>query len=255
MWFYLGIEGVANAAEEANDPQRDVARGFGAAIATLVALALAVFFAAIGVAGGRAIVFAPGSTEPSDAPLPLALARVVSPSSHAYTLLLGVGLLGLVASFHGILLAAARATFELGRAGLAPKVLANVHAGSGTPRVALLVNMILGVVAIMSGRTGDIITLSCLAAALLYALSMVTLFKLRIDRPELPRPFQTPLYPYAPAMALGLAVTCFIALTATNLGIAGIFVALLAIGGAYSAIAAKRGEARRRNHREVVDDD
>jgi hypothetical protein len=50
-------------------------------------------------------------------------------------------------------------------------------------------------------------------------------------------------------------VTCFIALTATNLGIAGIFVALLAIGGAYSAIAAKRGEARRRNHREVVDDD
>src|SRR6185369_70907 len=36
IWFYLGIEGVANAAEEARNPQRDVARGIAAAIATLV---------------------------------------------------------------------------------------------------------------------------------------------------------------------------------------------------------------------------
>src|SRR6266478_3157117 len=36
IWLYLGIEGVANVAEEARDPQRDVARGFGWAMATLV---------------------------------------------------------------------------------------------------------------------------------------------------------------------------------------------------------------------------
>src|SRR5688572_2785236 len=29
IWFYLAIEGVANAAEEARNPERDVARGFG----------------------------------------------------------------------------------------------------------------------------------------------------------------------------------------------------------------------------------
>src|SRR6185295_5265564 len=29
IWLYLGIEGVANVAEEARDPQRDIARGFG----------------------------------------------------------------------------------------------------------------------------------------------------------------------------------------------------------------------------------
>ncbi|MDB4975526.1 MAG: ethanolamine:proton symporter, family, partial [Myxococcaceae bacterium] len=44
IWFYLGIEGVANAAEEAENPQRDVAFGFSAALATLVLLALLVFF-------------------------------------------------------------------------------------------------------------------------------------------------------------------------------------------------------------------
>ena len=36
IWFYLGIEGVANVAEEARDPQRDIPRGFGSAMATLV---------------------------------------------------------------------------------------------------------------------------------------------------------------------------------------------------------------------------
>ncbi|MFI5301466.1 MAG: amino acid permease [Polyangiales bacterium] len=243
MWFYLGIEGVANAAEEANDPQRDVSRGFGAAIATLVVLALSVFFASIGVAGWHAVVFAPGSSEASDAPLPLALAHVVAPTSRLYTLLLGVGLLGLIASFHGILLAAGRATFELGRAGLAPKILGVVHVGSGTPRAALLANMVVGVVAILSGKTAEIITLSCFGAALLYALSMLALIRLRTTRPDLERPFRTPLYPLAPVTALVLAAICLVALAAANHAIAAIFVGLLAIGGAYYALTVKRRTA------------
>ena len=38
-----------------------------------------------------------------------------------------MGLLGLIASFHGIILAAGRATFEFGRVGYAPKALGKVH--------------------------------------------------------------------------------------------------------------------------------
>ncbi len=57
VWLYLGIEGVANAAEEARDPQRNVARGFGWAMATLVVLAVGVFFSSIGVAGWEAVVY------------------------------------------------------------------------------------------------------------------------------------------------------------------------------------------------------
>jgi ethanolamine permease len=230
IWFYLGIEGVANAAEEAANPQRDVAFGFGAALITLVVLALLVFFSAVGVAGWRSVVYAPGSTEPSDAPLPLALAHVVSPSSPVYTLLLGVGMLGLVASFHGILLAAARATMELGRAGYAPRILGRVHARSGTPRVALLVNMLLGSLAILSGRTADIITLSVLGALLMYVLAMASLFRLRRLEPRLARPFRVPLYPWLPALSLAIALCCLgaVAWSARELGVA--FLAMLALG-------------------------
>lgn len=230
IWFYLGIEGVANAAEEAENPQRDVAFGFTAALLTLIALALLVFFAAIGVAGWRSVVFAPGSSEPSDAPLPLALALIVSRDSPLYTLLLGIGMLGLIASFHGILLASARATMELGRAGYAPRWLGRVHAGSGTPRVALVTNMALGGLAILSGRTADIITLSVLGALLMYVLAMAALFRLRAREPELHRPFRAPLYPWLPGLALVLAVLCLIAVGWTSPRLTLVFIVLLALG-------------------------
>ena len=233
IWFYLAIEGVANAAEEARDPQRNVARGFGSAMLTLVVLAVAVFFCATGVAGWNAIVYPSPGSEASDAPLPLALAHVVGADSHWYTLLLGVGLLGLIASFHGIILAAARATFEFGRSGFAPASLGKVHAGSGTPRVALLVNLLAGVIAILSGRTGEIITLACFGAVSLYALSMVALIRLRRLEPDLPRPFKAIGYPYLASLALLLSLVCLVALGWYNPRVGAVFAGLLGLGMAY----------------------
>lgn len=230
VWFYLGIEGVANAAEEARAPQRDVAFGFTAALITLVVLALLVFVSAVGVAGWRAVVYPPGSDVPSDAPLPLALAHVVSRDSPLYTLLLGVGMLGLIASFHGILLASARATLELGRAGYAPRILGHVHAGSGTPRAALVANMLVGSLAILSGRTADIITLSVLGALTMYAVSMAALFRLRATEPALSRPFRAPLYPLLPALSLACSVVCLLAVVYTARESAITFAGLLALG-------------------------
>ena len=230
IWFYLAIEGVANAAEEARNPERDVARGFGTAIITLLVLALGVFFCAVGVDGWRSIVFAPGSTTPSDAPLPLALAKVVSRDSVLYSMLLGVGLLGLVASFHGIILAAGRATMEFGRSRFGPSGLGRIHPRTHTPIVALAVNMILGIAAILSGRTAEIITLSCFGAVSLYILSMSALFALRRKEPELPRPFRAMGYPVVPAIALGLSVVSLAALTIYNPSIALVFLALTGVG-------------------------
>jgi ethanolamine permease len=158
------------------------------------------------------------------------MAHAVSRGSALYGLLVGVGLLGLIASFHGILLAAGRATMELGRAGFAPAVLGRVDPRTGTPAIALLANMLVGLVALATGRTAEIITMSCFGAVCLYAISMVSLFALRRSAPDLPRPFRAIGYPYFPAIALALSVVCLVALVATNLGIAALFAALVALG-------------------------
>lgn len=241
IWFYLAIEGVANIAEEAKEPSRDLPRGFLLAMATLVVLAATTLFGAVGVAGWRAVVYPPGSDAASDSPLPLALAHVFGPDHPLYHLVVGIGLCGLLASFHGIILVAGRATFELGRAGYLPAKLGEVHPGRKTPVWALVANMVLGLGALATGKTAEIIAVAVLGALTLYVLSMASLFKLRAARPDLTRPFRTPLYPVVPGVALLLALACFVATAATgDWRVAAAYAGLLLLAGLYYvAIVAK----------------
>ena len=233
IWFYLAIEGVANVAEETRDPQRDLARGFGTAMATLVVLAVLVFFAAVGVGGWEAIVFKAGTTETSDSPLPLALGQIVGKSHLLYHLLVGIGLCGLLASFHGIILCAGRATFEFGRVGYAPAFLGRVLPRNRTPAAALLFNMGVGMLALLTGKTDQIITLSVFGALTLYAISMLSLFVLREREPSLRRPFRAPGYPFTPAVALGLALLCLASMAYYNASVGLIYLGLLGAGYAW----------------------
>jgi ethanolamine permease len=230
IWFFLGIEGVANVAEETVNPQRTILLGFGSAIFTLVILCVLTFLASVGVAGWEAIVYTPDGTI-SDSPLPLAVSRS-SGGNVMYHLLIGIGLFGLVASFHGIILAAGRSTLEFGRARYAPAILGKVNPRYKTPANSLLVNMGIGIIALLSGKTAEIITLSVFGALSLYILSMITVLKLRKTEPDLPRPFKVPFFPLFPLTALVIATLSLIALSLYNGKLALIF--FLIIGVSYA---------------------
>lgn len=233
IWFYLAIEGVANMAEEVRNPQRDLSLGFNLSMATLVILALVVFFGAIGVAGWQAVVFPAGSTQPSDSPLPLALSFITGPTHPMYHLLVSIGLLGLVASFHGILLVAGRTTMELGRAKYIHHIFARLHHTRQTPAWALALNMLLGILILLSGKTAEMITLAALGALTIYIFALVSLFVLRRISPEIERPFKTPLYPVTPALALIIAVFSLGALIFFNPYLTLIYLGILGAGSVY----------------------
>jgi len=230
IWFYLAIEGVANVAEETKNPQRDIPRGFGSAMFTLVCLAILVFFSSVGVGGWESIVYQPGTRELSDSPLPMALGQVVGDNHFLYHLLITVGLFGLIASFHGIILVAGRATFEFGRVGYLPKILGKTLDKRKTPAPALIVNMLVGFIALLTGRTGEIITISVFGALTLYAISMISLFRLRVTEPKLKRPFHAPFYPFAPGIALVLSLVCLCSMFYYNHKVGLIYLAIIAIG-------------------------
>lgn len=226
IWFFLGIEGVANVAEETINPQKTILIGFGSAIATLVLLCILTFVSSTGVAGWEAIVYKADGTA-SDSPLPLALGRVVGESNALYHLLIAIGLFGLVASFHGLILAAGRASFEFGRVNYAPSILGKVHPKFKTPANALLLNMLLGIGALLTGRTAEIITISVFGAITLYIISMITVVTLRLKEPGLKRPFRVPLYPAFPLIALTIAIGSLFAMLVYNQLLGGIYFLLL----------------------------
>jgi ethanolamine permease len=228
IWFFLGIEGVANVAEEALNPQRTIMIGFGTAIITLVILCIVTFVSAIGVAGWEAIVYTEDGKE-SDSPLPLALSYIHGDNSLMLNIFIAISLFGLVASFHGIMLAAGRSTFEFGRVKFAPAFLGKVHPKYRTPSNALLINMLIGIVALLTGKTSEIITIAVFGALSLYIISMVSLLKLRKSEPNLPRPFKVPLYPMFPVTALIIASVSVIALTIYNFNLALIYFFIIGI--------------------------
>ncbi len=231
VWFFLGLEGLANVAEESVNPRRNIPLGFGSALATLIVLCVMVYLASIGVGGWEAIVYPSPGADASDSPLPLALSKITGTGGVVYHLLVTIGLMGLIASFHGIILAAGRATFEFGRVRYLPAALGRVNERRKTPVNALLVNMVIGIVALLSGRTDQIVTISVLGAVTLYIFGMITVLALRRKEPELERPYRAPGYPVTPVVALVVGLACLVALIWLNFKLS--FVYFLILGLAY----------------------
>jgi ethanolamine permease len=235
IWFFLAIEGVAMAAEEAKDPHRSVPIAYIGGILTLVALALGV------------MIFAGGSGDWTklaniNDPLPQSMKLVVGANSGWLHMLVWLGLFGLVASFHGIIIGYSRQIFALARAGYLPELLGRIHPKLGTPHIAILAGGVIGIVAIFSDEwvklggqslTANIVTMSVFGAIVMYIVSMASLFKLRRSEPGLARPFSAPVYPLFPAFALIAAVICLGTMVYFNALVAGLYVALMALGYAY----------------------
>ncbi len=232
IWFYLAIEGVAMAAEEAKDPSKSIPVAYIAGILTLVVLALGVMILTGGVGDWRNFASV-------DYPLPEAMAVVVGRDSGWTHMLVSIGLFGIVASFHGIILGYSRQIFALARAGYLPAFLSTLHPKFATPHWALIAGGVIGIVALLSGKTAELITMSAFGALVLYIISMAALFKLRVSDPALERPFRAPLYPLFPGIALALSAFFLVVMAWFNPGIALIFVAMFLPAYGYFLATAK----------------
>jgi ethanolamine permease len=232
IWFYLAIEGVALVAEEVADPCRTIPKGYGFGMLTLVGLALGVMVITGGATDWRLL-------QNLDYPLPEALGLVLGKGNAWTKFFASIGLFGLVASFHGAIVGYSRQLFAMARSGFLPSGLAKLNARQ-TPYWALVVGGAVGCVALVSGQTSQMIVLAVLGALVMYVMSMLSLFALRRQEPELVRPFAVPGYPVVPLVALGLALVCLGALVYYNLWLSGVFlVGMLGLGVLYGLLGPK----------------
>ena len=232
IWFYLAIEGLPLAAEETRDPARDMPKGFIAAMFTL--LALAALILVFGPGGG-------GSAQIQESCCPL-IGAIESPNAYGGTNWLSslvniVGLTGLIASFFSTIYAYSRQTFALSRAGYLPKVL-SLTSGSRVPYVALIVPGVIGFVLALTGAGATLVNIAVFGAAISYVLMMLAHVLLRLQEPDLERPYRTPGGVVTSGVALVLAVASVVATFIVDpvaAGImAGVYVLFVAYFGLYS---------------------
>ncbi|MDP4160080.1 MAG: ethanolamine permease, partial [Bacillota bacterium] len=137
IWFYLAIEGGAMAAEEMVNPQKDIPKGFLSGMGTLMIMGFLTLFLTAGIADYNLVTAV-------DFPLPIALAQVFGQNSTIVVLVNIIGLFGLIASLHGIIVGYSRQAYAMARTGYLPKFLARVDSKHHTPIWALLLPGLVG---------------------------------------------------------------------------------------------------------------
>ncbi|MET8778786.1 ethanolamine permease [Nocardia sp. NPDC004654] len=198
IWFFLAVEGVPLAAEEAREPEKNVPKGIIISMLVLIVTGAAVLFLGTGALGAQAI-----ST--SGNPLVEALG-----DSSAAKLVNYIGLAGLVASFFSIVYAYSRQTFALSRAGYLPTSLSVTNARKA-PMLALIVPGVIGFALSLTGEGAMLLNMAVFGAALSYVLMMISHIVLRVREPQMPRPYRTPGGILTTAFALVIACAAVIA--------------------------------------------
>jgi ethanolamine permease len=238
IWFFLAIEGVPLAAEEARDPRKDMPKGIITAMLVLLVFAALMLLLAPGGAGSSLM-------SESVNPLPEALREAYGGDSLAADVVNYIGLAGLVASFFSIIFAYSRQLFALSRAGYLPRILSTTGKRH-TPWVALIVPGTIGflLAALVSAAVGPdlagarMIQIAVFGATVSYILMTLSHIVLRRREPELERPYRTPGGVATTGVAFVLACAALVAVFLVDVTAAlitlGVFVAFLAYFWFYS---------------------
>ncbi|MER6995897.1 ethanolamine permease [Streptomyces sp. NPDC000410] len=227
MWFFLGVEGVPLAAEEAKDPVRSMPKALALSMTILVFLAVITFFASTGARGSAAI-------QEAGNPLVVALQGDGDPTALS-RFVNYAGLAGLVASFFSLIYAGSRQLFALSRAGYLPRYL-SLTSRRKSPYLGLLIPGAIGfALAAWTGDGARMLNMAVFGATISYALMALSHIVLRRREPELPRPYRTPGGVVTSSIAFVLALSALVATFLVDKDAAFIALAVYGVALAYFA--------------------
>nr|MBP7917357.1 amino acid permease [Arenimonas sp.] len=206
FFAYVGFDAVSTAAEETENPNRNIPIGLIGSLAVCTVFYLLVSYAAIGAVGAQ-----PGGTlSQSKEPLAFVLKEIGFPGIGN-----AVGIAAIVALPSVVLMmmfGQTRILFTMARDGLMPKAFAKVHPKYHTPHVVTIVTGIaVSLFAAMFpvGALADISNSGTLFAFFVVALGVMVLRK---QQPDRPRPFRTPLLWIVGPLAMAGCALLFVSL-------------------------------------------
>jgi len=200
LWAYDGWADLSFAAGEVKDPQRNLPRAIILGTLALIAIYVLTNLAYLYVLPIEAI----GGAQLVAADTMLAL------FGRAGVVLVSVFvMISSFSSLNGSMLASPRVFFAMAEDRLLFPAIARVHPRHRTPYVAILVAAALGVALVMSRSFERLTDTFVLAIWPFYAVGVAAIYRLRRERPELPRPYRAIGYPVVPAVFIG-SVAAFV---------------------------------------------
>jgi basic amino acid/polyamine antiporter, APA family len=201
---FVGFDAVSTAAEEAKNPQRDVPIGILGSLFIATILYISVAAIMTGVVPYKQF---------KDVAEPIALVMNVINKPFA-SIVISVGAIaGMTSVILVLIMAQPRILFAMSRDGLLPPFLSKVHEKYRTPFWPTIITGL--IVAIAAGFTpiGVVAELCSIGTLAAFAIVSGGVLVLRIRRPEFPRPFKVPLFPFIPLLGLLSCIALMCSLT------------------------------------------
>jgi APA family basic amino acid/polyamine antiporter len=115
----------------------------------------------------------------------------------AITVVMAISALG---TLNASVLSGARVDYAMARDGLFFRFVAGVHPRYRTPGAALIFQCCMGSLLAMTGTFEDLTSLVMFGSWIFYGLAVVSMMRMRVTEPNLPRPFRTWGYPVVPVL-------------------------------------------------------
>ncbi|MBE9553038.1 MAG: amino acid permease [Proteobacteria bacterium] len=220
MWYYLGIEGTCQAAEEVRSAGRAIPLGTMSGMITLLIAATITWYMASGLLPWEYL---------GQAGVPMYDAAQMTGSPFLMVLLFIGTIFSAIASANGCINDASRSWFSMGRDRYLPIWFAAVHPRYRTPYRAIIFLIPVAVAFGFTGLLDQVITFSILSGLLGYTFMSLNMMKFRKSWPlgSINRGY---VHPFHPLPALSLLALCAATYFATFLGYG---TSLLAIMGFY----------------------
>ena len=218
MWFYLGIEGTCQAAEEVRSAGRSIPLGTMGGMMTLIIAATLTWYICTGLIPWQYLGQA-------TTPLYDAASLLGNPKLQ---LLLFVGtMFAAIASANGCINDAARAWFSMGRDRYIPVFFGAIHPHYRTPYRAILLLVPIAVSFAFTGLLDQVITFSILSGLLGYTFMSFNMIKFRQMWP-LDSIHRGYIHPFHPLPAITLLLLCAATYFATFLGYGSALLSIMA---------------------------
>ncbi|NTV80940.1 MAG: amino acid permease, partial [Candidatus Aminicenantes bacterium] len=193
MFFaYLGFDAVSTAAQEAKNPKRDMPIGILGSLFACTAIYIVFSLVLTGVVPYTDL----------NVPAPVAVAIDAMRLFWLSPLVKIAAIVGLMSVMLVQLMGQPRIFFTMAKDGLLPAAAARIHPKFGTPHVTTIATGLAVGIAASLLPMGIVTQLVSIGTLFAFAIVCGGVLVLRYTRPDLPRPFRTPLVPFIPVLGI-----------------------------------------------------